>query len=382
MPPAGEMSPEIRRVRYNSPYVTPEMQAAVGQALLADAHVLGPNTKAFERAFAEFVGTDHAVAVSSGTAALHVGLLAAGIGPGDEVIVPANAYVPVADCVRLVGARPVLVDVDEATACLDPALVEASLTSRTRAVIPLHMYGHPVDLDPLLDLARARGLLVVEDAAHALGTRYRGRTVGSFGDFAIFSTGRKHLMTGGVGGMLATNRSDLAERALLLRNHGRSERQQRDARETDRIDLLGLNYRLSEALAALGPPQLQLLPTWNEARRASAARYRQRLAELALPVQPLQERDWAYHTYLHFPIRAPRRDQLAAFLAERGVETHFIYPVPVHHQKLHQGHVDVPPAGLPVSERLTSEVLVLTTRHDLTPDEIDYTCQQLAAFYQ
>ncbi len=372
-----------RAVRYSTPIITPEMQAAVVEALLtADPYILSERTKAFERDFAVLVGAEHAVAVSSGTAALHLALLGVGIGADDEVIVPANAYPPVADCVRLLGAIPVLVDVDERTGCLDPALLAPALTSRTRAIVPLHMYGHPADLDPMLDLARERGLLIIEDGAHALGTRYKGRPTGALGDVGIFSTGRKHITTGGIGGMVTTNRADLAERVRLLRNHGRSEQQQQDLRVMDSVELLGFNYRQSEILATLGQLQLQHLPAWNDERRAHAAVYRTRLADLGVLVRPLEELPWAFHSYLHFAIRAERRDGLAKFLTRQGVETHFIYPVPVHRQRLHTGHVRVPAQGLPVSEHITAEILTLPTRPGLAAEDIDYVCAQIEAFYR
>jgi len=275
----------------------------------------------------------------------------------------------------------VLVDVDERTGCLDPSLLEAAITPRTRAVIPLHMYGHPTDMDPLMELARVHNLIVIEDAAHALGSRYRGRMTGAIGHLGIYSTGRKHITTGGIGGMVTTDNGEWAERIDRLRNHGRDEREQRDLREMDRVTLLGFNYRQSEVLAALGELQVQYLPTWTRERRANAARYRERLAALGEVVQPLEELAWAEHSYLHFPIRTPRRDELAAFLNERGVESHFIYPVPVHRQRLHADHVVVPASGLPVSERLTAEVLTLTPRPGLEPDDVDYICDQVAAFF-
>jgi perosamine synthetase len=370
-----------KRIRYSTPIITREMEEAVVQALRGDPYILADRTKDFERAFREFIGTSHAVAVSSGTAALHLALLAAELGTGDEIIMPANAYPPVADCIRLVGARPVLVDVDERTGCLDPSLVEPSITPRTRAVIPLHMYGHPTDMDPLMELARANNLLVIEDAAHALGSRYRGRMTGSIGQLAIYSTGRKHITTAGIGGMVTTNNGEWAERIERLRNHGRDEREQQDLRQMDRVTLLGFNYRQSEVLAALGELQVQKLPSWNEERRANAARYRERFAALDGLIRPLDELEWAQHSYLHFPIRVARRDELAAFLNERGVESHFIYPVPVHKQRLHADHVVVPSSGLPVSERLTAEVLTLTPRPGLAPEDVDYICDQVAAFF-
>ncbi|HYU19105.1 MAG TPA: DegT/DnrJ/EryC1/StrS family aminotransferase [Chloroflexota bacterium] len=371
-----------RQIRYGTPVITPEMEQAIVEALHGEPYILAERTKAFERAFAEYIGTRFAMACSSGTAALHLALMAAEIGPGDEVIMPANAYPPVADCIRLVGARPVLVDVDERTGCLDPALIEMSLTPHTKAVVPLHMYGHPTDMNPLMKLAHERSLLLIEDAAHALGSRYRGRMTGSIGDLGIYSTGRKHITTGGVGGMVTTNNPSWAERVERLRNHGRDEGQQKDLRGLDRVQLLGYNYRQSEVLAALGLLQLKHLPGWIEERRANAARYRARFAAMNVRVQPLEELEWAYHSYLHFPIHVERRDELAAFLAERGVETHFIYPVPVHRQRLHAGHVDVPVAGLPVSERLTAEVLTLTPRPGLSADDIDYICDQIEAFFR
>ena len=369
-----------RQISYSTPIITPEMEEAIVQALRGDPYILADRTKAFERAFREFIGTSHAVAVSSGTAALHLALLAAELGDGDEIIMPANAYPPVADCIRLVGARPVLVDVDERTGCLDPSLLEPAITPRTRAVIPLHMYGHPADMDPLMAVAQAHDLIVIEDAAHALGSQYRGQMTGSIGHLAIYSTGRKHITTGGIGGMVTTNNGEWAARIDRLRNHGRDEREQRDLRQMDRVTMLGFNYRQSEILAALGELQVQHLPAWIDERRANAARYRERFAALDR-LQPLAELDWARHSYLHFPIRTTRRDELAAFLDERGVESHFIYPVPVHQQRLHAEHVTAPPGGLPVSERLTAEVLTLTPRPGLAPDDVDYICDQVAAFF-
>jgi dTDP-4-amino-4,6-dideoxygalactose transaminase len=181
--------------------------------------------------------------------------------------------------------------------------------------------------------------------------------------------------------MVTTNNGEWAERIDRLRNHGRDEREQRDLRQMDRVTLLGFNYRQSEVLAALGELQVRQLPAWNEERRANAARYRERLAALGGAVQPLEELEWAQHSYLHFPIRTTRRDELAAFLNERGVESHFIYPVPVHQQRLHADHVTVPPGGLPVSERLTAEILTLTPRPGLAPDDVEYICDQVAAFF-
>jgi dTDP-4-amino-4,6-dideoxygalactose transaminase len=371
-----------RQVAHSVSIITPEMEAAVLEALGRDTYMLGDITKAFERDFAAYVGTTHAVAVSSGTAALHLALLAAGIGASDDVIMSANAYPPVADCIRLVGARPVLVDVDERTGCLDPSLVESAITDQTRAVIPLHMYGHPVDMDPLLEIAKTRNLLVIEDGAHALGSTYKGRMIGSIGDIAIFSTGRKHITTGGIGGMVTTNRADLTERVRLFRNHGRSEQQQRDLRMLDNVEVLGYNYRQSELLAALGKEQLRHLPEWVEERRENAAHYRAKFAELNLPIQPLAELDWATHSYLHFPIVTDRRDDLAEYLTERGVETHFIYPVAVHKQHVHMGHVVVPPGGLPISEKLAAQVLTLTVRPGLVVEDMDYICEQIRRFFQ
>ena len=370
-----------RQIRYGTPVITEEMERAIIDALAGEPYILADRTKAFERAFADYIGTRFATSCSSGTAALHLALMVTRIGPGDEVIMPANAYPPVADCIRLVGARPVLADVDERTGCLDPALVEPSLTPRTKAVIPLHMYGHPTNMDALVPLARDHGLLVIEDVAHALGSRVRGRLTGGLGDLAMFSTGRKHITTGGIGGMITTNNPEWTERAERLRNHGRDEREQKDLRKMDRTVLLGYNYRQSEVLAALGTVQLKHLPRFVEERRANAAHYRQRFAAMDAPVKPLEELDWADHSYLHFPVRTERRDDLAEFLGGRGVESHFIYPVPVHKQKLHAGHVDVPAAGLPVSERLAKDVLTLTPRPGLTANDIDYICDQVEAFF-
>jgi perosamine synthetase len=372
----------FRRITSSEFPITEGMKDALIGALYADTYILADRTKAFEHDFAQLIGTSFARGVSSGTAALHLGMLAMGIGAGDEVIMPANAYPPVADVIRLAGAHPVLVDVDPRTACLDPRLVEPALTGRTRAVVALHMYGHPVDLAPLLELARSHHFWVIEDCAHALGSRYQGQVTGSIGHLGMFSLGRKHITTGGTGGMVTTDNPEWANRIELLRNHGRDERQQRDLRAMDNVELLGYNYRMSELLAALGQVQLAYLPGWIEERRHNATCYRERLAALGLPLQLLEDQPWAYNSYLHFATFTPERDELAAYMRERGVRTGFAYPVPVHKQRLHEGHVTVPEAGLPISERLCAQVITVPVRNGLSGEDIDYVCQHLAEFFR
>ena len=278
-----------RQIRYSTPVITREMEEAIVEALRGEPYILADRTKAFERAFREFIGTSQAVAVSSGTAALHLALLAAELGDGGEIIMPANAYPPVADCIRLVGAVPVLVDVDERTGCLDPSLLEAGdHPSHARGDSTPHVWA-PDRHGSADGAGAAHNLIVIEDAAHALGQPRPGaddRVHRAHGYLQHRSQAHHHWW---YRGMVTTDNAEWAERIDRLRNHGRDEREQRDLREMDRVTLLGFNYRQSEVLAALGELQVQQLPTWHEERRANAARYRERLSALDGLVQPLEE---------------------------------------------------------------------------------------------
>lgn len=310
------------------------------------AFTLGSEVENFEGAFAAECGTEHAVGVSSGTAALALVLRGLGIGPGDEVIVPTYTFIATAEAVSAVGATPRLVDVDAETALIDAEIVEAALTSRTRCVIPVHLFGQTVEMDPLLALCRERGIAVVEDACQAHGARYRGRPVGSLGDAGCFSFyPTKNLGGWGDGGALVTHDAALAERVRLLRSHGEAVRHHHElATGTDRLD--GLQ-------AAILAVKLRHLADWNQRRRDAAATLSAELigSQVTLPSAAAPAGDHVFHLYV---VRSAERDALRAHLDARGVASAIHYPTPVHLQPAYS-QLGMGPGSLPVAERLAVE---------------------------
>jgi dTDP-4-amino-4,6-dideoxygalactose transaminase len=327
--------------------------------------LLGPQVRAFEAEFAEYLGVVHGVGVSSGTDALQVALRACGVGPGDEVIVPSHTFFATVEAVLHAGATPVFVDVEPETLTLDVRAIPAALSSATRAIVPVHLYGHPADMDPILEIARGRDLRVVEDAAQAHGARYRGRRCGSLGDAGCFSFYvTKNLGALGEGGFVATNDAGIAERVRLLRHHGHVSKFEHA--------LAGHNFRLDELQAVVLRARLRRLDAANARRRELAARYRALLADgaaRALAVRPGCE---SVHHVL--PVRVPERDALRDHLAKRGVETGIHYARPAHLQPALVGrpHRRLP---LPVTEAACGEILSLP----LYPELRDEQCAYVAA---
>lgn len=328
------------------PELFAELMETVERIGRDSAFTLGPELERFERAFAEFCQTKHAVGVSSGTAALEIALRALGIGPGDEVIVPTYSFIATAEAVSTVGATPVIVDVEPETALITTEIVEAALTPRTRCVIPVHLFGRPVDMDPLLALCRERGIAVVEDACQAHGALYRGRPVGSLGDAGCFSFyPTKNLGGWGDGGALVTNDDALDEQVRLLRSHGESPRHHhRLATGTHRLDTLQ---------AAILEVKLRHLPDWNQRRRDAAEALRAGLAgsQVISPAAPTADSDHVYHLFV---VRSPDRDALRDHLDARGVASAVHYPTPIHLQPAYAG-LGLGRGDLPVAERLASE---------------------------
>lgn len=351
--------------------------AAVTEVLRGDWLTTGPAVGQFERAFAEYVGAPHAVAVSNGTAALHLAMLAIGIKPGDEVIVSALTFAASANCVRYVGGTVVFADVREDTLTIDPADVARLITPRTRAIVAVDYAGLPADLDPLLELCKKHGLTLVEDACHAPGASYNGRPVGSIADLSVFSFHPVKHMTTGEGGVVTARHQRLADRVRLLRNHGiSSDHRQRELEGTWRYDMidLGFNYRLPDVLCALGTSQLKKLPGWLERRREVAERYRAELGKVAglrLPAEPADRRH-AWHLY---PVRVVAEDVAAArqtmYTALRadgiGVNVHYL-PVYLHTYYRSLGY----PTGLcPVAEAAYDGQLSLPMWHGITDEQLD-----------
>ncbi|HEY7198707.1 MAG TPA: DegT/DnrJ/EryC1/StrS family aminotransferase [Candidatus Dormibacteraeota bacterium] len=341
--------------------------AAIRGVLESGHFVLGPETEAFEREFGAHQSAAHAVGTSSGTSALHLALLAAGIGPGDEVITVPHTFVATVAAIEYAGATPVLVDVREDSFNMDPSLLEAAITARTRAIIPVHLYGQPADLAPILDIARAHGLRVIEDACQAHGAEYGGRRVGAIGDIGCFSFyPGKNLGAYGEGGAVVTNDEALAATVRTLRHWGQTRRYIHD--------LKGFNYRLEELQAAILRVKLRHLEDWTEARRAHARRYDQLLAGVVpTPV----ELPYGRHVYHVYAIRTAERARLERALADEGVQTGVHYPVPVHLQPA-WSDLGYGPGSFPVAERVASEVVSLPMYPELPAHELERVAELVA----
>jgi dTDP-4-amino-4,6-dideoxygalactose transaminase len=310
----------------------------------------------FEDAFAEFVGVEHAVAVGSGTAALHVGLLAAGVGPGDQVIVPSFTFAATANAVAMTGATPVFVDIDPDSYNVTAGLVRDAITPKTKGVMPVHLYGLAAPLDELTELCDEHGLMMFEDAAQAHGAEWKGLKAGSVGTFGAFSFYPTKNMTTGEGGMITTSDAEVAEHARWIRNQGMSRRYTHE--------VVGINERMTSIEAAIGLVQLGKLPNFTAGRRDNAAFYDEHLdPRLGLPQVP----DEATHVYHQYTIRPPDRDRVIAALEAAGIGYGVYYPSGTHEQKPFR-HLDV---DLPVTAEVTHSVLSIPVRPDLEPDELD-----------
>lgn len=326
-----------------------EIDAAIHRVLNSGWYILGPEVDAFEAEWAAWCGADHAVGVANGLDALILALRALDIGAGDEVIVPSNTYIATWLAVTAVGARPVPVEPDPATHNIDPARVATAITSATRAILPVHLYGQPADLDPILALARQHGLAVVEDAAQAHGARYRGRRIGAHGDVVCWSFyPGKNLGALGDGGAVTTNRADLADRIRVLRNYG--------SRVKYVNEVQGVNSRLDPIQAAVLRAKLPHLDAWTDRRRAIAGAYAEGLQDsgLILPHVP----DWAEPAWHLYVLRSPDRDGLQKRLTEAGVGTLIHYPIPPHMQVAY-ADLGLAPDALPLARDLSGEVLSL-----------------------
>ena len=358
------MNPSIPMVDPQGEYrsLKAEIDAAVLRVLASGRYILGPEGEALERELAAYVGAPHAVGVNSGTDALHLALLAAGVGQGDEVIVPAFTFFATAEAVSYTGATPVFADVDEKTFNLD--IGKLRLSSRTKAVIAVHLFGQCAALDELSALCRQKSIVLVEDCAQSLGAEYRGRRCGSWGDFGCFSFyPTKNLAAAGDAGLITTRSQAWASTLKMLRHHG--------SRQTYVHERVGWNSRLDEIQAAVLRVKLQHLDRFNEARRRVAASYRKALekADVKLPFEDSRGR----HVYHQFTIRSPKRDAIRAKLAKEGIASSIFYPMPLHKQPAYD--IDV---RLPVSEKLSAEVLSLPIHPLLDDAAIGRICALIA----
>ena len=338
-----------------------EISEAIERVFESGRFVLGDEGAAFETEFSSYVGAEHGIGVNSGSDALFLALKALGIDKNSEVITVSHTFVATVDSIVRCGAKPVFVDVEPDTYCIDTAKIEEKITERTKAILPVHLYGHPANLDEVLKIATQHDLSVVEDACQAHGAEYKGRKVGSVGDVACFSFYPvKNLGAYGDGGMVTTNESSLAERVKLLRNYGQSRKYY--------YDLVGINSRLDELQAAMLRVKLVRLDEWNEKRRRLAKVYNE-LLEHTDAVLPL-ERACAKHAYHLFVIRLAERDKCQRLLQERGIQTQIHYPIPVHKQKAYTEFENA--KGLSHTEVLCNEILSLPLYPSLTEEEVTY----------
>ena len=348
------------KAQYHS--IKADIDAAVSRVLENASFILGEEVESFERAFAAYSGTRYAVGVDSGTAALHLALLACDIGPGDEVITTPMTFIATAAAVTHVGAIPVFVDIDPRTYNLDPARIEAAITSRTKAILPVHLYGQPCEMNGILDVAKKHGLRVIEDACQAVGAGYGACRAGSLGDAGCFSFyPAKNLGAAGDGGMLITNDDALADRVRKLRDHGRISKYSHG--------MIGYTYRLDGLQAAILNVKLPHVDAWNEARRRHAARYSELLAGvpgLTVPCEGESCRS-IYHVYA---LRAPKRDALLDHLRAKGIGASIHYPLPVHQQPAY-AFMNIPAGSFPVSEAFASEELSLPIYPEMTASQIE-----------
>ncbi|MGQ9683239.1 MAG: DegT/DnrJ/EryC1/StrS family aminotransferase [Anaerolineae bacterium] len=348
-----------------------EVAVAIAEVLPTGKYVLGPNVLAFEQEFAAYCQTQYAVGISNGTEALHLALLACGVGPGDEVLTVPNTYIATVFAISYCGAKPVFVDVDPVTFNMDPAQVEAKITSRTKAILPVHMYGQCVDMDPLLEIARSRKLWVVEDAAHAHGALYKGRRAGSLGDIGCFSFyPGKVLGAYGDGGAVTTNDPGLYDRVKVLRYMGQHKKYLHE--------IIGYQQRLDELQAAILRVKLRHLETWIEERRRWAALYDELLA--GTPVVRPQARGDVRHVYYVYTIRTPRREELIQFLADRGIGAWPMYPLEVPYQPAY-AHLGHKMGDFPVADGHVSEILCLPMYPELTEDEVRKVAAAVREFF-
>lgn len=341
------------------PIIGREEEKAILEVIASGQLVQGPKVREFEACFAELCGVQHAVATSSGTTALHIALLAHQIGPGDEVITSPFSFIASANCALYVGARPVFADIEPDFFTIDPVRVEERITAKTKAIIPVHLYGQACDMDAIAEIARKHHLTIIEDACQAHGAAYGNRPVGSFGT-ACFSLYATKNITTIEGGMLVTNDSQIADRARLIRNHG-------SPRNYEHV-MLGYNMRLTDLAAAIGLVQLNHLKKWNSIRQENAAYLTAKLSKVEGIVTP-KNREQAEHVFHQYTIRIPDRDHSAQKLREQGVGVSIHYPTPIHRQPLYQelGYCDV----LPIAEAASREVLSLPVHPSLTQDDLD-----------
>jgi dTDP-4-amino-4,6-dideoxygalactose transaminase len=349
-----------------------EIDAAIARTLDNCSFCLGPDVVQFEKDFAQFCGAGHALGFNSGTSALHIAMLLLGVGPGDEVITTPYTFIATSWAISYCGAKPVYVDIDDTSFNLDPKLIEKAISPRTKAVLPVHLYGQPFDVDSIAAICKHHNLPFVEDAAQAHGAKYKGKTVGSLGDVACFSFyPAKNLGACGEGGALVTNNAVYAARAKSLREHGSTVRYHHDE--------IGYNYRLEGIQGAVLGVKLKHIAHWTRERQRVASRYAALLADTPLKLPTVTDgNESAWHLYT---VRHPRRDELKKYLDANGIGNAVHYPMPLHLQKVY-AHLGHQPGAFPVAEKASREVLSLPMFPELTDAQIERVAAVIHEFFR
>jgi len=359
-----------KRIGMNRMFVDPETKRALIETLESGRYVKGPKAEEFETAFNDLVGSRFSVSCSSGSSALMLAFKAIEVGPGDEVIVPSHTFAATVNGFWHYGARPRFVDIDPDTYTMDPSEVEKAVNERTKAIVPVHIYGHPVDMDPIMKVAKENDLYVIGDAAQSHGAMYKGEDIGLHGHMTCYSFFPSKIVTvAGEGGMISTADPNLHERILALRNHGRLPS------ERDLHHMAGFNMRLPELLAAVGTVQLRHMNEWIHRRREIAKAYDEGMADLEGLTTPV-EREWAKHVYYLYVVRTVGRDELMQHLKGLGSDSAVHYPVPVHLMPYIQD-----PPGLPQTERAVDEILSLPMHPLMTDEEVSAVIDGVRSFY-
>jgi dTDP-4-amino-4,6-dideoxygalactose transaminase len=365
------------RIGYRFSYpITKAMRSALTEAAESRVHFRGKWTSQVEAKMARLCRVTYAVAANSGSGCMLLATHALGFGPGDEVIMPANAYAPIVESTLFVGARPVLVDVDPETANIEVDRIVPTITEKTRGIVVQHNYGHAVDMDPILELARRHEFRILEDAAHTMGALYQGRPTGGLGDIGVFGFSNKGISPCGVGGIATTSNEQMANEMRLRCNHGRSP--------SGESLLLGYNFKLTELVAAVASVQLDMLSDWNTRRRENAHLYTALLSEAGLPLRLPVEKDYAHHVYLHYVVRVPDamlRDPLREHLLAEGIETSVHFPYSVHTQKAFAQRLPYRRGEFPVAEQWAERSISLPCNPGVGPEDIERVVAGITSFF-
>ena len=349
-------------IKLNKMYMNQDIKNRVLQVLDSGYYIKGPNLRQFEESFRDYIKSKYAIGVSSGTAALFLAYQEFNLNPGDEVIVPSHTFIATATPLAYFKAKPVFVDIDPDTYCMNIEKVKRKITPKTKCIVPVHIYGHPADMDPLLEIAEEKDIGIIEDCCQAHGAEYKGKKVGKLGDIGVFSFfPSKNMTVGGDGGMLVTNNEKYGEELKLRRDHGRKSKYENE--------LLGLNFRLNEIQAVIGNEQLKYLEEWVEKRRQIANFYNEMLNKYP-EIKTPTEKDWAKCSYYVYTIQIENRKSFIEYFQKEKIATGIYYPIPVHKQPIIEKIYGIQPK-LPVTEEIVDKIVSLPLSPLLTDEELN-----------